>query len=121
MDSLIFGISPGQKAQRGLATTKGILSYTISINKYHTSIRIPLFVEGVPAIAGGVVLGDDRRCFFEEDLTVYCRHYPVDLRSPPLLQKGEYLRSAIDTNQSGFARHPFLWCGEFRSKCGIYL
>jgi len=27
LDSLIFGISPGQKAQRGLATTKGILSY----------------------------------------------------------------------------------------------
>ncbi len=27
IDSLVFGISPGQKAQRGLATTKGILTY----------------------------------------------------------------------------------------------
>jgi hypothetical protein len=27
IDSLIFGISPGQKAHRGLATTKGILTY----------------------------------------------------------------------------------------------
>lgn len=27
IDSLVFGISPGQKAERGLATTQGILSY----------------------------------------------------------------------------------------------
>lgn len=27
IDEMIFGISPGQKAERGLATTKGILSY----------------------------------------------------------------------------------------------
>ncbi len=44
----------------------------------------------------GVVLGEDRRMFvFEEDPTVCCRHYPVDLRSPPLLQKGNLDRSVI--------------------------
>jgi|GEM_PF-3281548 len=51
----------------------------------------------------GVVLGDDRRLFFSKDLTVACRHYPVDLRSPPLLQEGEYPRTAVDTNPSFFA------------------
>ncbi len=67
-----------------------------------------------------------------KDLTVCCRHYPVGLRPPPLLQEGElciefclptlprpfhghpfYRRGIVhrvllaNTTPSGFARHPF--------------
>ena len=60
------------------------------------------FLEGVDFFAtakkdqGSV--GSRSPMIIQRDPTVACRHYPVDLRSPPLLQEGE-----------------------FRSKCGIYL
>lgn len=43
IDSLLYGISPGQKAERGLATTKGILSYVGKPLKPFKSFSDPVY------------------------------------------------------------------------------
>jgi len=53
-------------------------------------------VEGLPAIAGGVVLGDDLSpMFFRGNPNLCCRHYPFGLRPPPLLQEEELNRIVV--------------------------
>ncbi len=110
IDKMIFGVSPGQKASRGLATTKGILSYIGKPLKSHAGV--------------------DKTRYGWQDL--YCITYPAnlgnrlmancDIPDLDLLPKRYNIGSIrFSAGMESFALHLGIWLTSWLVRLGLLI